>query len=200
MDSSPSSRTSFSLLDRLRRQPDDQDAWGAFVDRYGGLVYSWCRQWQLQDADARDVTQDVLLRLARRLRAFTYDPAGSFRGWLRTLARHAWSDFVAARRRPGEGGGGDLDRLLDNVAAPDGLVQHLESAFDLEVLEEARLRVQFRVDGSSWEAFRLTALEGVAGAEAATRLGLSVAAVYKAKSRVLKMLQEEVQQMEALPP
>jgi RNA polymerase sigma-70 factor (ECF subfamily) len=199
MDTPSSFRTSFSLLDRLRRQPDDQDAWGAFVDRYGPLVYSWCRQWQLQDADARDVTQEVLLRLARTMRAFTYDPAGTFRGWLRTLARHAWSDFVAARQRPGEGSGGDVDRLLDNVAAPDELVQHLESAFDLEVLEEARLRVQWRVDSSSWDAFRLTALEGVAGAEVATRLGLSVAAVYKAKSRVLKMLQDEVRQMEEAP-
>jgi RNA polymerase sigma-70 factor (ECF subfamily) len=199
MDSPSSDRTSFSLLARLRQQPDDQDAWAAFVDRYGGLLYSWCRSWQLQDADARDVTQDVLLRLARALRAFTYDPAGSFRGWLRTLARHAWSDFVAARQRPGQGSGGDVDRLLEHVAAPDELVRHLESAFDLEVLEEARLRVQWRVDGSSWDAFRLTALEGVAAAEAATRLGLSLAAVYKAKSRVLKMLQAEIQKMEEAP-
>src|SRR4051812_26981460 len=86
-------RTSASLLLRLRTAPDDQALWGEFVDRYGPLIYGWCRRWKLQESDAEDVTQDVLLRLATRMREFRYDPSRSFRGWLKTLTRHAWSDF-----------------------------------------------------------------------------------------------------------
>jgi RNA polymerase sigma-70 factor (ECF subfamily) len=66
------------------------------VDRYGPQIHAWCRRWGLQETDARDVTQTVLLQLASKLRTFTYDPAQRFRGWLKTLTHHAWSDFLAA--------------------------------------------------------------------------------------------------------
>src|SRR5262245_38983509 len=100
MGSDSSSQTSVSLLGRLRECPADQAAWAEFVDRYGVMIYAWCRRWKLQDADARDVAQAVLTKLAVKMRTFTYDPSLSFRGWLRTLTQHAWSDFVASRRRP----------------------------------------------------------------------------------------------------
>ena len=101
MDASSGSYTSPTLLGRLRQEPADQGAWAQFVERYGRRIYTWCRQGKLQEADAEDVTQMVLVRLAQRMRAFAYDPSRSFRGWLRTLTRHAWSDFVHAAGRPG---------------------------------------------------------------------------------------------------
>ena len=67
--------TRASLLVRLRDDPGDQAAWALFVRRYGPMVGGWCRHWGLQPADADDVTQVVLLKLAGRLRGFTYDPA-----------------------------------------------------------------------------------------------------------------------------
>src|SRR5690349_13898870 len=102
MDAS-SAPTSPTLLGRLRQAPADQDAWDTFVARYGPRIYGWCLQWRLQEADARDVTQSVLLRLVKRIRQFEYDPARSFRGWLRTLAHHAWTDLLAAGRDAGAG-------------------------------------------------------------------------------------------------
>src|SRR5260370_37527548 len=105
MSSPADSQTNPSLLGRLRRDPTDQVAWGEFVDRYGRKIYAWCRQWNLQDADAEDATQTVLVRLAQRLGTFAYDPARSFRGWLRTLTQHAWSDFLKRRERGGRGSG-----------------------------------------------------------------------------------------------
>src|SRR4051812_8102449 len=82
--------TRVSLLERLRDSPQDSEAWGEFVGRYRPLLGAWGRHWGLQEADAEDVAQAVLLRLAVKLRQFDYDPAQSFRGWLRTMARHAW--------------------------------------------------------------------------------------------------------------
>ena len=84
-------QTSATLLGRLRQVPPDQAAWAQFADRYGRKIYGWCRLWNLQEADAEDLTQDVLLKLAEKMQTFVYDPAKSFRAWLKTLARHAWS-------------------------------------------------------------------------------------------------------------
>src|SRR5262249_25610674 len=96
-------KTSLTLLARLRHDPKDQAAWSEFVARYGPSIFQWCRGWGVQEADAQDVTQDVLLKLNGLMARFVYDSAGSFRGWLRTLTHHAWCDLAAERRRAGLG-------------------------------------------------------------------------------------------------
>src|SRR5262249_20424961 len=96
-----SSQTTPTLLGRLQQAPSDQAAWSEFVDRYGPRIYRWCRHWGLQENDAEEVTQIVLIKLVEKLRTFRYDPARSFRGWLRTLTYHAWSDFVECQQRAG---------------------------------------------------------------------------------------------------
>lgn len=189
--------TSSSLLTRVRSGPADQAAWAEFVDRYGPRIYAWCRRWQLQDADAEDVTQDVLLRLADKLRVFTYDPTRSFRGWLKTIAHHAWHDFVQKRQRPGLGTGGSaMLEQLESVTARDDLLIRLDQEFDRELFEEAQGRVRQRVAGHIWEAFRLLAVEGRSGAEAAEQLSMKVSSVFVARCKVQKMLQQELQRLE----
>ena len=85
----------------------DQAAWAEFVERYGRKIYQWCLRWRLQTADAEDVTQVVLLKLATRMKEFSYDPGRSFRAWLKTVAYHAWKDFAESKRRAGVGQGND---------------------------------------------------------------------------------------------
>ncbi len=195
------SGTRISLLARLRLDPANQAAWAEFVDHYGPKVLGWCRKWNLQDADAQDVAQNVLLRLADKMRTFRYDPARSFRAWLKTLTRHACSDFFSGRERPGLGSGDShVARLLQNVEAREDLIKHFEEEFDRELLQEAMQRVQFRVAPQTWLAFRLTALDGLSGAEAAQRIPMQVAQVYVAKRRVEKMLREEVERLEGPDP
>ena len=103
MDSAHSSATSPTLLGRLRQDPADGAAWSTFVLRYGPRIHAWCRQWRLQEADAQDVTQDVLIKLVARMRTFTYDASGSFRGWLKTVTYHAWRDALDGRQRAVQG-------------------------------------------------------------------------------------------------
>jgi RNA polymerase sigma factor (sigma-70 family) len=191
------SGTRVSLLGRLRQNPTDQAAWDDFVEHYGSRIYAWCRRWNLQEADAQDVTQNVLLKLAQKMKDFHYDPSRSFRSWLKTLTHHAWSDFQEARKRQGQGSGdSQIGLLLDNVQARDDLLERLEEQFDRELLEEAMARVRMRVAPQTWEAFRLTALEGLAGAEAASRIPMAVGQVFVAKRRVQKMIQEEIARLE----
>jgi RNA polymerase sigma-70 factor (ECF subfamily) len=166
MGSSVGGRTSASLLGRLRANAADQAAWSEFVRRYGRQIYRWCRKYGLQPADAEDVTQTVLMKLAEKLRAFTYDPARSFRAYLKTLTHYAWCDFLDAQKRPGAGSGDSGIRdLLQTVEARDDLVEHLREEFDLEIMEAAMARVSERVEPHTWEAFRLTAVEELPGGQ-----------------------------------
>ena len=189
--------TRVTLLIRLRQNPSDQTGWDEFVECYGRHIYRWCRQWKLQDADAEDVTQDILVKLIQKFRAFTYDPSRSFRGWLKTVTHHAWRDFADSRllsqRAAGTTQGQELMLTLE---AREDLARKLEEAFDLELLEAAKVRVRLRVAPHTWEAFRLMAFEGLPVAEVAARVQLQVAMVYVAKSKVQKMLQEEIGKLE----
>jgi RNA polymerase sigma-70 factor (ECF subfamily) len=195
------SGTRISLLGRLRRDPEDQAAWADLVTHYGGKIHAWCLRWGLQEADAQDVTQDVLLKLSKAMKDFTYDPARSFRAWLKTLTHHALSDFLESRSRAALGSGDSkTGSLLSTVEAREDLLQRLEAEFDRELLEVAMTRVRLRVAPQTWNAFRLTAVEGLSGAEAAERIPMQVAQVFVAKRRVQKLLQEEVAKLEQNGP
>jgi RNA polymerase sigma factor (sigma-70 family) len=193
MDEVSALRTHSSLLARLGQNPTDQSAWSEFADRYGPRINAWCRAWGLQEADAQDVSQAVLVQLAAKMRSFVYDPSRSFRAWLKTLAHHAWSDFVTDRAKAMPGRPPDS---LSSFPARDDLEARLQEAFDLELLAIATERVRSRVAPNTWEAFRLTAMEGLSGAEVAQKLNMQVAAVFKAKSNVQKMLQETVVELD----
>jgi RNA polymerase sigma-70 factor (ECF subfamily) len=193
--------TSPTLLGRLGRVPADHSAWAEFAERYGRKIYGWCRRWGLQEADAEDVTQDVLLRLARKMRDFRYDPARSFRAWLKTVTHHAWRDFAGGLNRPGAGSGDSRNlELLQTVEARDALVSDLDRECERELLDEALARVRLRVQPHTWQAFHLLAVEGRSGAEAAARLGMKVAAVFVARSKVQKMAREEVRKLDGRAP
>jgi RNA polymerase sigma-70 factor (ECF subfamily) len=197
MASSSSARTSISLLGRLRHDSTDQAAWAEFVRRYGQQIYCWCLKWHLQEADAQDVTQTVLVKLAEKMRTFSYDSSRSFRAYLKTLTHYAWCDFLERQKRPGAGSSDtQVLQALETVEARDDLLEHLHGEFDQELLEEAMERVRQRVEPHTWEAFRLTAIEGQSGAAVAEQLQMKVATVFKSKSNVQKMLQEEVKRLE----
>lgn len=196
------SGTSATLIGRLR-DPHDRDAWNTFVGRYRERVYAWCLRWGLQEHDAQDVTQSLLLAIPQKVR--TYDPAPQapgapprrFRSWLRAVVRNALVDFVRSQQRAGRGSGDSaVARQLEAAEAQRDLLERLSDLFDLELLEEAMARVKARVQPNTWEAFRLVALEGRTGREAAEALSMPVAHVHVHKGRVQAQIQEELKSME----
>jgi RNA polymerase sigma factor (sigma-70 family) len=187
----PAEDTSVTLMVRLQKFPADPTAWDEFVERYRPMIRAWCLKWHLQDSDADDVVQDVLVKLVAAIRKFQYDPRRSFRAWLKTVTQHALSDFVAARRKDPGQTAAPIDMIAESAEAKTDLEQRLEDAFDAEVLELAMHRVKKRVKACTWDAFHLTAVEGLTGAAAAAKLEIPVAHVFVAKNRVQKMLQEE---------
>jgi RNA polymerase sigma factor (sigma-70 family) len=192
--------TSPSLFELLRQDPRNQSAWTTFADRYGRLIHHWCTRWGLQQDDAEDVTQNVLLQVSRQMGRFEYDPNGSFRAWLKTVAYRAWCDFLSQRSRRNDHGSGDsaVLQMLNSVEARDGFLEQLEEEWNRELLEEAMRRVRARVRPPTWEAFRLMTQEDLSGQETATKLGMNVGTVWVAKSKVQKMLYEEIQKLDRM--
>jgi RNA polymerase sigma-70 factor (ECF subfamily) len=181
-------KTRLSLLLRLR-DSRDAAAWGDFVDLYAPLVYRQARRAGFQDADAADVTQEVFRAVALAISKFEYDShRGEFRGWLYRITQNKIRDAAARRQIPGSGDTATHDLLHqqpDHAAATTW-----DHDFRDSLLDWAYDQVRGRSEERTWQAFWLTAVEGISGEEAAARLGLSIGAVYVAKSRVMVRLKE----------
>jgi len=186
-----------SLLVRIR-DTGDAEAWHQFVELYAPVIHGFYRKRGLQDADAADLTQTVLQTVSVEAGRLKYDPSrGSFRSWLFTIARNKHNDFIAhCRRSPGAGDDGSPSERTDNLLAREEEARQWEQEYERRIYVWAAERVCRRVDDTTWEAFRLTAVEGKSGMETARALGMSVGAVYVAKSRVLARLRREVERIE----
>jgi RNA polymerase sigma-70 factor (ECF subfamily) len=188
----PSTRP--SLLVRVRDH-GDHEAWAQFVEVYGPLIYGFARKQGLQDADAADLMQDALRVISGALRGLEYDPQrGSFRGWLFTVVRHQLLRFRSRQNRPGRGTGDSSaqHRLLEVAVSEEHHAAQWDEEYERRQFAWAAEQVRKQVQPATWQAFWQTAVEGLAGQEVATALGMSVAAVYLAKSRVMARLKEQV--------
>ena len=190
--------TRASLLARLG-DPEDRAAWQQFVELYGSLVYGFARQRGLQDADAADLTQDVFLALARSAGRWHYDAQrGSFRAWLYGVTRNQLAKLLQ-RRRSQPVGSGDTNarQRLDEQPSPDGDAEEVwEQEFRRQLFRVAAEQIRTSFSPTTWQAFWRTAVEGQGAAEVAAALGLSVGAVYVARSRVLARLTEQIRGMQ----
>jgi RNA polymerase sigma-70 factor (ECF subfamily) len=178
--------TSPSLLIRLRR-PDEQASWGRFVQLYTPLLLNWARSWGLQDHDAADLVQEVLVTLVQKLATFQYDEQRGFRNWLHTVALNKFRDFCRRRGVRAATGGG-----LDDVAAPPESDALAEAEYRQHLLGRALQLMQAEFAPRMWKACWEHVVAGRAVAEVAAELGISEGTVYVAKSRVMMRLRQEL--------
>ena len=184
------SSTSASLLLALR-DPRDGPSWQTFVNVYGRLIYQHARRQGLQDADAADVTQEVLLEVARCIRSFEYDPAkGRFRNWLGLLTQRRVyrRTSVQARRDVAAGGDAPQPEMPDDNAVDASWIEDWNDW----LLRTALERVQPHFEENTWRAFEESWVKNRPAAEVAGALGVGIDNVYLARSRVLKKLEAEI--------
>ncbi len=186
------SETSISLLDRLRR-PSDAASWKRFVDLYEPLLQGWLRRQGVRAQDVDDLVQEVLGVVVQELPAFQHNQRpGAFRAWLRTILINRLKGFWRARRSQpvtaGDSSAPDLEEVEDHE---DDLGRLWDQEHDRHVLRRLMELIQPEFAPATWQAFQAVALEGQSAAAVAERLGLSVNAVWLAKSRVLRRLREE---------
>jgi len=183
-------QTRFSLLVRLR-DPADAEAWRTFIDVYAPAIFAFARRNGLQAADAADLTQDVCRNVSNALRNAKFDPdRGRFRGWLFTVVRNQLKMFRRSQSRKPRGAE-LIDEVLEDTAA---------ESWDLECRRRlfawACEKVKPTVTATTWNAFWSTAIDGMNGEDVGKQTGMSAAAVYLAKSRVLARLRKEVEGVE----
>ncbi len=187
--------TSFSLLHRLRMEPD-AESWRRLVELYTPLIHGWLRRHGVGAADADDLTQDVMAVVVRELPAFEHNQRpGAFRNWLRTITvnrlRMQWR---TRQSRPIATGDSDFLKVLDALEDANSDLSRLwDREHDQHVARRLMELVEPQFEASTWKAFRRVVLDGVKAAVAAAELGMSVNAVLLAKSRVLARLRQEMQ-------
>jgi RNA polymerase sigma-70 factor (ECF subfamily) len=183
-----------SLLVRLK-DARDEVAWREFVEIYEPLLRRLARQRGFQDADAAELTQEVLLAVAGAIERWDPDRRrGSFRGWLSRVARNLMVNVLVRRQRgPRVIGGTDMMQLLEEEPERDCRESALfdgEHRRQLFLWASGQIRSEFR--DSTWQAFWRTCVENRPIAEVAAELRLSPGAVYVARSRVMARLREKV--------
>lgn len=195
MTESPATRR--SLLVRLK-DPHDEQAWTEFVAIYTPLIDRLAQAKGLQAADAADLAQEIFRAVAGAIDRFDLNPArGSFRGWLFKIARNLMINLMAARTiRPQATGDSDVQEMLERVPAPDSAeTAYFDAEYRRRLLFWAAEQIRNEFRPSTWQAFWLTAVEGQEPKTAAQDCGISVGAVYIAKSRVMARLKAVIQEV-----
>jgi RNA polymerase sigma-70 factor, ECF subfamily len=180
-------KTPVSLLERLR-QTGDAESWARFVELYTPLLYHWACQVGLKEHDAADLMQDVLVLLVQVLPTFQYNPDQSFHGWLRVVTLNKWRENQRRIRLKA----GASEAELDNLAESDPAEALWDAAYTHHLVGRALEIMRTDFQPSTWQACWQFVACGRPAAEVAAELGLTVKAVYLAKSRVLRRLRQEL--------
>ena len=179
-----------SLLFRARA--GDESAWADLTRLYRPLLVGWLRLQSVPADATDDVVQDILLAVVRQLPGFDHSGRrGAFRAWLRTIAHRRACDFWEGRRRDARLAAGAADALARLADTGSDLNRVWDEEHDRYVLRCLLDLMDLEFEPTTARAFRRVALDGASGEEAARELGLSVGAVYAARSRVLRRLREE---------
>jgi RNA polymerase sigma-70 factor, ECF subfamily len=187
------SRTSISLLERLRFHPESAD-WKRLVELYTPLVRRWLLRQDVPTADADDLTQDVLGVVVRELADFQHNQRpGAFRAWLRAITVNRIRGYWRGRQHsPQVGGDSDAARRLEQL---EDLHSSLSKLWDQEhdryVLGRLVKLIEPEFPVAWWQAFRRHVVEGARASEVAKELDVSVNVVLLAKSRILRRLRQE---------
>jgi RNA polymerase sigma-70 factor (ECF subfamily) len=188
--------TSLTLLERVRAR--EEEAWRRLHHLYAPLIEGWCAHWGVRGQDADDVRQEVFQAVAQGLDRFHRDRTrDTFQGWLRVITRSKLLDHFRRRKsQPEAQGGTDARQRMEQLADRDLPADSVEDIGGLYRRALELVRGEF--EERTWQAFWRTAIDNHPADLVAADLGVTAAAVRKAKSRVLHRLREEVGDL--LPP
>lgn len=195
MNSNPETRA--SLLIRVRDSAD-QTAWQEFVEIYRPVILRLAQQMGMQHADADDVAQGVLVSIAKAVEQREHDPKRArFRTWLHRVAQNAILNALT-RGRPDRGSGDSaMHDVLNQHESPTGPCSDLlRIEYRREVFRWAARQVRQEFQQATWDAFWLTAVDGRSVGDVADELARNPGAIYAARSRIIRRIQEKVTEYE----
>jgi RNA polymerase sigma-70 factor, ECF subfamily len=185
-----------SLLARVKNA-SDHEAWTRFVALYRPVVYRLARRRGMQDADAQDLAQQVLLAISLALPRWQRQPGVRFRHWLARVARNAILNALTRSPRDRGEGGTTVNSLLEEQPESDEKsLELIQWEYRRELFRHAARQVRHDIDASTWQAFWMTMVEEQPIGEVATQLGKSVGSIYAARSRVMRRLRDKIRELE----
>jgi len=194
MPTNPETRE--SLILRLPSAAD-ADAWQEFINLYEPLVIRFARRRGLQDADAREIAQNVFISVAKAVDRWQPDrERGKFRAWLFRIARNQLINWVAKHSKSTAAGGLAHTDTLANINDLNRQNEALELDYRREMFRLAAAHVKESFSESSWAAFWRTSVLGESIDSVALSLGVSPGAIYIARSRVISRIKMIVEQWE----
>jgi RNA polymerase sigma-70 factor (ECF subfamily) len=181
-------------------EPANAEAWQEFAAIYRPSVYRLARRRGLQDADAEDLAQRVLVTIARKIAEWRpTSPHRAFRAWLAAIARNAIVNALTRGSRDIAAGGSVGQDRFENEPGREETLREIEPEIDEEfrrgLFRQAAEQIRREFQESTWTAFWLTAVEGMAIEDAARRLGKNAGSIYASRSRIMRRLKDKVQEL-----
>ncbi len=189
----PLPETRSSLLVRVRN-PSDAEAWHEFASIYRPAIYRLARRRGLQDADAEDLAQRVLVSVSGAIQTWEKDEKrGTFRAWLLRVARNAIINAITRRPPDIAMGGSNASEPLDMPHTDEEAIRKLvEDEHRRAVFRWAAAEVRSEFHDTTWKAFYRTAVDGISIEDAAAEIDRTTGSVYAARSRVMRRLKAKV--------
>ena len=117
-EADPSAWPDAWLINAIRRDPPDEDALDALVDRYWKPLYARCRLLTVDPDAARDLAQESWLRVLRARHSI--EPDGHFQAYITTIATNLWRDTNRSAVRAGPMADSRMASLDAPVLADEG--------------------------------------------------------------------------------
>jgi RNA polymerase sigma-70 factor, ECF subfamily len=192
--------THYGLLARLV-EPGDAAAWSEFAAIYEEAIFRYSRRHGLQDADALEVVQQVLLAVHQVIGNWkaTGRP-GSFRAWLaRTAHRICLSKLRDRQKCDRATGGTSVISRLGEIEDRNSAIGDEDHEWQQWAFCWAAGQVQREVAPTTWQAFWLATVDGLPPGEVGAQLGMKTGSVYAAKCRVLSRIRERIRELSQEP-
>jgi len=185
-----------SAVRDVQSDPEEGASWVRLVYRYQAQITVWCQKLGLQLADAENVTQEVLVRLTKKIHL--YDPKKApFTAWLRRVTVHVARNYVRKQTKAATGSG-DTSQMMRLQEVQDDSESYWDQIYaeaDRKLLEVALKRTKSKVSKEAWKIFEMTAIQKIAGGKVASELKISAQSVYSARHRVMLILREQLAEL-----
>jgi len=173
--------------------PEELARYEAIIQRYARHIYNIAYRMTGNEADARDLSQEALLRVYRALRRV--EPGAPLEGWLYRIVSNLYIDLLRKRPRhrvesldaPLETPRGELIRELPDVAA------NPEAIFERELFDSTIQRALGMLSEELRMVVVLSDVEGFSYEEIAAMLHIPLGTVKSRLHRARQVLQERLQ-------
>ena len=184
--------TSKTLLDRIAA--GDEISWDEFYNRYCGIVRDIAKFKGLDEAEAEDICQQVMLQFFKQSKTFKFDPdIARFRTYFGRIIQSKIANYYREKK---EEPSDEIEVEDENSPTEDLFLDEWRKM----ILKEAERELKNRVAPETFQAYELYAVQNRPVEKVAAYLDCSVNQVYQAKKRCFAMMREILLKMNEQDP